>query len=93
MHAKTISMNSSDLKRFFLEVATSNHQYFPVTEVLQQGNVQLKYKDYKLEEDGILLYMNTVYIPNSQKFVNFSVERDAQCVMLDIQGITKLLQL
>jgi hypothetical protein len=29
-----------------------------------------KYKDYKMEEDGILLYRNKVYVPNSQELRN-----------------------
>jgi hypothetical protein len=41
-----------------------------VKESLQQDNVQHKFKDYRLEEDGILLYMNKFYVPNSQELRN-----------------------
>jgi hypothetical protein len=66
MHATTISMYCSDLKRRILEVVTSDQHYAQVKEGLQQGNLQLKFKDYKLEEDGILLFKDKVYVPNSQ---------------------------
>jgi hypothetical protein len=56
MHATTISMYMTDLKDRILEVVTTNQHYVQVKESLQQNNVQHKYKDYKLEEDGILLF-------------------------------------
>jgi hypothetical protein len=57
MHATTISMYSSDLKRRILEDLTSNQHYMQVKEGLQQENIQLKFGDYMLEDDEILLYM------------------------------------
>jgi hypothetical protein len=70
MHATEISMYNSYLKRFFLEFMASDQHYVQVKEGLQQSNLQLKYKYYKMEEDGILLYMNTFGVPNSRELIN-----------------------
>jgi hypothetical protein len=53
-----------------LEVVASDQHYAQVKEGLQQENVQLKFKDYKLEEDGILLFRDKVYVPNTQELRN-----------------------
>jgi hypothetical protein len=58
MHATTISRCKIDLKDRILEVVTIDQHYVQVKEVLQQNSAQQKYKDYKLEEDGILLFGN-----------------------------------
>jgi hypothetical protein len=39
-------------------------------ESLQQNDTQQIYKDYMLGEDGILLFWNIVYVPNSQELRN-----------------------
>jgi hypothetical protein len=65
MHATTISMCKSDLKNRILEALISDEHYLQVKEGLQQENVQHKYEEYKLEEDGILMHKNRVYVPNS----------------------------
>jgi hypothetical protein len=67
MHATTISMCKSYLKNIILEVVISDEHYLQVKEGLQQENVQQKYKEYKLEEDGILMHKNRVYVPNSHE--------------------------
>ena len=51
LHATTISMYQSDLKEIILEVAKSNLQYKELVEKLQQGILQQKIEDYKLEND------------------------------------------
>jgi hypothetical protein len=56
MHATTISMCKSYLKNIILEVVISDEHYLQVKEGLQQEMVQHKYKEYKLEEDGILMH-------------------------------------
>jgi hypothetical protein len=56
IHAITISMLSSDLKDRILEVVTLDQHYVQIKESLQHSDVQHKFKDYKMEEDGILLY-------------------------------------
>jgi hypothetical protein len=70
MHAPTISMYKTYLKDRILEVVTANQHYVQFKEILQQNDIQHKYKDYKLEEDGILLFRNRVYVPNSQELRN-----------------------
>jgi hypothetical protein len=41
-----------------------------VKEILQQNDIQQKYKNYKLEEDGILLFWNRFYVPSSRELRN-----------------------
>jgi benzoyl-CoA reductase/2-hydroxyglutaryl-CoA dehydratase subunit BcrC/BadD/HgdB len=70
MHATTINMYSSNLKSRILEVVKLDQHYLQVKASLQQANLQQKYKNYMLEEDGILLYKNKVCVPNSQELRN-----------------------
>jgi hypothetical protein len=65
MHATTISMYKTYLKDRIPEVVTTDQHYVQVKENLQQNDIQQKYNDYKLEEDGILLFQNKFYVPNS----------------------------
>jgi hypothetical protein len=60
LHATTISMYRSDLKDIFVEAAKSDFQYMELITKLQH-----KVEDYELGIDGILLYRNIVYVPNS----------------------------
>jgi hypothetical protein len=55
MHATTISMHQSDLKIIILNVAATNQHYLQVKEILQQENVQHKFKGYDIKEDGLLM--------------------------------------
>jgi hypothetical protein len=41
-----------------------------IKENLQQGNLQQKFKNYELKEDGILLYRGKVYLKNSMELKN-----------------------
>jgi hypothetical protein len=70
MHATTISMYMTDLKERILELVIAYQHYVQVKESLQQNDIQQKYKDYKLEEDGILLFQDRFYIPNYQELRN-----------------------
>jgi hypothetical protein len=65
MHATTISMYRIDLKYKIIEVVTIDQHYVQVKEILHHNDMQQKCKDYKLEEDGILLFQNIVYVLNS----------------------------
>ena len=40
MHATTVSMHQSDLKRIILDVVVTDRNYLQVKERLQQGDVQ-----------------------------------------------------
>jgi hypothetical protein len=42
MHATTVSMHQSDLKRRILDVVVTDQHYLQVKESLQQGDVQQK---------------------------------------------------
>jgi ribonuclease HI len=65
LNAKTISMYQSYLKDKILEVAKSDLQYKELVEKLQQGILQQKIEDYKIENDEILIYRGRIYVANS----------------------------
>jgi hypothetical protein len=65
MHATTISKYQSDLKDKILEVAKSNLPYMEIKTKLQQGILQKKSEEYKLEKDEILMFRCIIYVPNS----------------------------
>jgi hypothetical protein len=70
LHATTISMYQSDLKHIILEAAKLDLQYKELVEKLQQGNLQQKIEEYKLDNDEILMYRGIIYVPNSQELKN-----------------------
>jgi hypothetical protein len=53
-----------------LEFLAPDQHYAQVRESLQQSNVQLKVKDYRMGEDGILLFINKVDVTNSRELRN-----------------------
>jgi hypothetical protein len=53
-------MCKSYLRNIILEVVILHEHYLQVKEGLQQENVQHKYEDYELEDDGILMHNNRV---------------------------------
>ena len=69
MHATIFSMCKSYLKNKNLEVVVSYGRYLQAKEELLQGNVQQKYKEYKLGKYGILMHKNKVCVPNSQELM------------------------
>jgi hypothetical protein len=64
LHATTISMYRSDIKRIILGAANTYLQYRDLVAKIQQGKMLQKVENYKLEADGILLYKNKIYVPN-----------------------------
>ena len=70
MHATTISMYKSDLKPRILEAAKLDLQYKELVAKLQQGNLQQEIEEYKLDNDGILMYRGIICVPNSQELKN-----------------------
>jgi hypothetical protein len=66
MHATTVSMHQSDLKRRILDVVVTDQHYLQVKESLQQENVQQKIKEYEIKEDGLLMHKNRIYVPSSE---------------------------
>jgi hypothetical protein len=50
-----------------LEATKSDLQYKELVEKLQQGKMQQKVENYELGIDGILLFKNNFYVPNSPK--------------------------
>ena len=70
MHATTISMNQSYLKSRILDVVVTDQHYLRVKESLKQENVQQKIKEYDMEEDGLLIHKNRIYVPSSGELRN-----------------------
>jgi hypothetical protein len=70
MHATTVSMHQSDLKRIILDVVVTDQHYLQVKESLQQENVQQKIKEYEIKEDGLLMHKNRIYVPSSGELRN-----------------------
>jgi hypothetical protein len=70
MHATTVSMHQSDLKRRILDGLVTDQHYLQVRENLQQGDVQHKIKEYEIKEDGLLIHKNRIYVPSSGELRN-----------------------
>jgi hypothetical protein len=64
MHATTVSMHQSDLKSRILDGLVTDQHYLHVKERLQQGDVQQKIKEYEINEDGLLMHKNRIYVPS-----------------------------
>jgi hypothetical protein len=67
LHATTISMYQTNIKDKILEDAKADLQYMEMVTKLQQGKMLQKIEDYRLEVDGIILYRNIIYVPNSHE--------------------------
>jgi hypothetical protein len=70
LHATSISMYQSDLKDKIIEAAKSDLQYKELVAKLQQGILQQKSEEYKLDNDEILMYRGIIYVPNFQELKN-----------------------
>jgi hypothetical protein len=66
LHATTISMYQTDIKRRILEAANADLKYRELVAKLQQGKMPQKVDIYKLGIDGILLHKNIIFVPNVQ---------------------------
>ena len=64
MHATTISICKLDLKNRILEDHILDGYYLHVKEMIQQKDVQHKYEEYQLKDDGTLMHKNKVYVVN-----------------------------
>jgi hypothetical protein len=65
MYATAISMYQIDLKGKFSKARKVNLQYMKLVTKIQQDKMQHKVEDYELGNDGIILYRNRIYVPNS----------------------------
>jgi hypothetical protein len=66
LHATTISMYQTDIKRKIMEVANADLQYRELVTKLQKGKIPQKVDNYNLGIDGILLHKNIIFVPNFQ---------------------------
>jgi hypothetical protein len=67
LHTTTISMYQNDLKGKIYEDAKVDLQYMELVTQSQQGKMKQKVEYYELGNDGILLYINKIYVPNSHE--------------------------
>jgi hypothetical protein len=67
LHATSISMYHTDLKGIISEATKVDLQYMELVTKLQQDKMQQEDENYELGIDGIILYRNRVYVPNSPK--------------------------
>jgi hypothetical protein len=63
-------MHCSNLKRKILEVVASYLHYVQITKGLRQENVALRFKNYMIEDVGILLFRDKLYVPNTHDLRN-----------------------
>jgi hypothetical protein len=70
LHATAISMYQSYLKDRIIEATKSDLKYKELVEKLQQGILQQKIEEYKVDNDEILMYRGKIYVPNSQELKN-----------------------
>jgi hypothetical protein len=66
LHASAINMYMTDIKDRILEAANADLQYRYLVEKLHQSERLDKEENYTLEDYGILLSKNILYIPNVQ---------------------------
>ena len=64
MRVAYLSIFQSNLRKHIVNHTTQEEMYVQVKDNLQQQSLEKKYEGYKLEEDRLLTYKNTIYIPN-----------------------------
>lgn len=87
VHVATVSTCKSDLKSRILEALILDGYYLQVKEKFQQGNAQQKYKEFRLEEDGILMHGNKV--PDSCEIRKFILKEMHNVPYVEHQGYQK----
>jgi hypothetical protein len=70
MHISSLIILNTYLKFIILEATNSDQRYLKIKETLQQGNLVKKLNFYELNEDGILTYIRTIYVPNTNELKN-----------------------
>ena len=64
IHVATIATCESNLRQHIVNYLAKDELYVQVKDKLQQQSLEKRYEGYKLEEDGILVYRNRIYIPH-----------------------------
>jgi hypothetical protein len=75
MHVATISMYMTDLKGKIIATRNSGQRYLEIKETLQQGNLQQKFKEFELKEDGVIMYKGKICVLNSNE-MKYTVMRE-----------------
>ena len=64
MHVTTISICQSNLRQHIVNSLVEDELSIQIEGKLKKHNLEKRYNGYHLEEDGILIYKNRIYIPN-----------------------------
>jgi hypothetical protein len=91
LHATTIIMYQSYLKHRILEDANLDLQYKELVEKLQQGNLQPKIEEYKIDNDEIMKYRGKIYVPNSQELKNMILREMHNVTYVGHRGYQKII--
>ena len=91
MHVVAISTCNTNLKGKILESLILDGYYLQVKKKLQQGDAQQKYKDFRLEEDGILMHKNKVYVLGSCEIRKLKLKEMHNVPYVGHQGYQKTL--
>ena len=59
-----VSMCKVDLRERIIDALNKDEFYLQVRVGLQREQVEKKYEDYHLEDDGLLAFMGRMYVPN-----------------------------
>jgi hypothetical protein len=70
IHIASIIVYMTNLKDKIIAATNSDQQYLKIKETLQQDNLQQKFKDFELKDDGILMYKGKIYVSNSSEMKN-----------------------
>jgi hypothetical protein len=65
MHATIVSIFKLNLKMRVIDSLVEDEHYVQVKDGLQRDKLEKKYEGYQLNDDGLLIYKNRMYIPNS----------------------------
>jgi hypothetical protein len=74
IHLATTSTCESDIKKRIRNSLQNDEQFNLIKESLQQEPKGKKYEGYQLTEDGLLMYNNILYIPNSIELKNLIMD-------------------
>ena len=62
MLVESLSIFQLDLRQQIVNHTAEDEMYVQIKDKLQQQSLEKRYEGYKMEEDGLLLYLNPVTI-------------------------------
>lgn len=67
IHVVAVSTSQANLRAKINEATTSDEFNLQIKKELLVDPIGRKYEDYRMEEDGLLLYKDRLYVPNNAK--------------------------